>query len=95
MAAIDADNPHASFNLVNEIYEEAEVFEIEPENIIADYTGGTKSMTAGLILACANPERALQFMRPGGYDAEGRADRSKPSEATKVEIAFKLKALDN
>ena len=87
------DDPNVSFKLANQIYEEAAAEEMEPENIIVDYTGGTKSMTAGLILACASSERRLQFMRPGGYDAEGRADRNLPSKATEVKIAFKLKAM--
>ena len=50
-------------------------------------------MTAGMILACTNPERRLQFMRPSGYTSDGRADPDKGSVATEVKIAFELKAL--
>jgi hypothetical protein len=89
----DLDDPHATFALVNQIYTEADRLGIEDSDLIADYTGGTKSMTAGIILACTSPERRLQFLRPGGYTAEGRADTTKSSLATEVEIAFKLKPL--
>lgn len=89
----EVDDPHVTFALVNDIYDEATRLEIEDRDIIADYTGGTKSMTAGIILACTDPERRLQFMRPSSYTPDGRADTTKPSVATEVKIAFQLKAL--
>lgn len=90
----NVDNPNATFNLVNKIYKEAEAEELEAADIIADYTGGTKSMTAGLVLAsCASPERQLQFMRPGGYKPDGRADTSLPSVATEVQVNYQLKSV--
>jgi hypothetical protein len=87
-----ADDPNETFKLVNQIYEEAAREAIEASNLIADYTGGTKSMTAGVVLACANPERHLEFMKPDGYTEEGRADLSKDAIATDVKINFQLKA---
>ncbi len=89
----DVDDPNATFMLINSIYEEAANEGIEVADIIADYTGGTKSMTAGLILACAQPERRLQFMRPGGYTDDGRADLKLDSIATEVKVSFRLKAV--
>jgi hypothetical protein len=86
------DDPNETFKLVNQIYEEAATEGIEASALIADYTGGTKSMTAGIVLACANPERCLEFMKPGGYTEDGRADASKASIATEVQINFQLKA---
>ena len=87
-----ADDPNETFKLVNQIYEEAATEAIEASNLIADYTGGTKSMTAGIVLACANPERRLEFMKPDGYTEDGRADLSKDAIATDVQINFQLKA---
>lgn len=89
----DVDDPNATFMLINSIYEEAAKEGIEVADIIADYTGGTKSMTAGLILACAQPERRLQFMCPGKYTDEGRADTTVDSVATEVKVSFRLKAV--
>lgn len=87
----DIDNPNVTFDLINRIYQEAEAAEIESEQIIADYTGGTKSMTAGMVLACAGPDRQLQFMKPGAYLEDGRADREVEPIPTMVDIVFKIK----
>ena len=89
---VKADDPNETFKLVNQIYAEAAKEGIEASDLIADYTGGTKSMTAGIVLACANPERRLEFMKPGGYTEDGRADPSKVAIATDVQINFQLKA---
>ena len=86
------DDPNETFKLVNQIYEEAAQASIEPSDVIADYTGGTKSMTAGIVLACANPERRIEFMKPGGYTPDGRADITQTSIATDVKLNFQLKA---
>jgi CRISPR-associated protein (Cas_Cas02710) len=90
---LEIDNPHETFQLVNAIYNEAEKEGISPSDTIADYTGGTKSMTVGLVLACANPDRHLQFLKPAGYIEDGRADTSKPSIATEAQINFQLKSV--
>ncbi len=89
--ADSVDDPNATFTLVNKIYAEAKNEGIEELNIIADYTGGTKSMTSGMILACATPQRRLQFMKPGGYLENGYADHTKDAIATEVQVAFKIK----
>lgn len=86
------DDPNETFKLVNQIYEEAAQANIEPSDLIAHYTGGTKSMTAGIVLACANPGRRLEFMKPRGYTPDGRADNSQTSIATDVKLNFQLKA---
>lgn len=86
------DDPNETFKLVNSIYEKAESEGIASEEIIADYTGGTKSMTAGMVLACADPDRLLAFMRPEAYTSDGYADLTKPSIATEVKVNFQVKA---
>ena len=55
-----------------------------------DYTGGTKSMTAGMILACASPRRHLQFMKPRRYTADGRAEPGAESDPVAIDIRFEL-----
>lgn len=69
----DADNPEAVYRRINQIYEEAEEAGLREDEIIGDYTGGTKSMTAGMILACTAPRRHLQFM-----DAPSRGSSPTP-----------------
>ena len=50
------------FDLVNRVYRtEAGRLHLDTENIIADFTGGTKPMSAGMIVACAD-RRPMQYM---------------------------------
>lgn len=56
------DDPDYIRKLVNCIYADAERKGLNEADIIADYTGGTKGTTAGILLACAVPERELQYI---------------------------------
>jgi hypothetical protein len=78
------------FELVQQIYKEAEALGIPRSEIIADYTGGTKSMTAGLILACTEQDRDLQYMKPRRYTTDGRADPAAGSDPISVDTNFFL-----
>jgi hypothetical protein len=60
-------------------------------DIICDFTGLTKHMSAGMILACAPKEARLQYMHPKRFLADGRADPDAgPSEPVEVEIAYQV-----
>ena len=60
-------------------------------DIMCDFTGMTKHMSAGMIFACAPKEARLQYMHPKGFLADGRADPDAgPSEPVEVEIAYQL-----
>lgn len=48
-------NPYSTYEVVQRIYEqEAAEQGLAPEEIVADFTGGHKVMTAGMILACGD-----------------------------------------
>jgi len=89
-----AHNPEAVqavHRLVDQIYTEArQKFDLREEQVIADYTGGTKSITSGMILACTSLHRPLEFMRPRRYDNQGRADSSAGADPVAVDIQFEL-----
>jgi hypothetical protein len=77
--------------LVDAIYTEAmEVHGLKEEEVVADYTGGTKSMTSGMVLACASPRRPLHFMKPRQYAKDGRADSEAGSDPVAIDIRFEL-----
>ena len=60
-------------------------------DIMCDFTGMTKHMSAGMIFACAPKEARLQFMHPKRFLADGRADpEAGPSEPVEVKIAYQL-----
>lgn len=56
------DDPNYIRMLVNGIYADAQHQGLEESQVIADYTGATKSMTVGIVLACTAPERQLQYI---------------------------------
>lgn len=59
----EANDPNIIRQIVEAIYKDAkDKYNLDESDIIADYTGGTKSMTAGLILACTIPTRRLQYI---------------------------------
>jgi len=81
----DEHNPEKIFRLVQSIYDQARTLGLSEKEIIADYTGGTKSMTAGMVLACStSQDRDAQYMKAKDVTGTGVA---KPSaEATPVLI---------
>ncbi|NJK52820.1 MAG: hypothetical protein HC936_08255 [Leptolyngbyaceae cyanobacterium SU_3_3] len=48
-----------TFDLVNQIYRRSGY---EPQELIADFTGGTKPMSVGMIMACLPSERELEYV---------------------------------
>lgn len=59
----EANDPNIIRQIIEAIYKDAkDKYNLDESDIIADYTGGTKSMTAGLILACTVPTRRLQYI---------------------------------
>lgn len=59
-----AEDPNFSRRVVDCLYEDgADRFGLMEADIVVDYTSGTKSMSAGMILACASPSRRLQYVQ--------------------------------
>lgn len=88
----DADDPEETFVAVEEAYRRARKHHgLHSSQIIADFTGGTKSMTAGMVLGCTGPDRHLEYMKPRKYLPDGRADPEAGSEGRLVDIHFFLR----
>ncbi|MEL6354786.1 MAG: CRISPR-associated protein [Cyanobacteria bacterium J06627_28] len=83
-------DPNHIRQLVDQLYSEAkQQAGLTSEHIIADYTGGTKSMTAGMVLACSEPERELQYWA-SQYGNDGEIVES---QLMKVTLAYRIKAV--
>ena len=74
------DDPNHIRKLVEGIYADADRSGLGEADVIADYTGGTKGMTAGVLLACTKPERSLQYISQVHYP-----------QIMAVQIAYRLK----
>ncbi|MGQ9523229.1 MAG: hypothetical protein ACUVTZ_00175 [Armatimonadota bacterium] len=90
MTKEDIGNPERVRETVEEIYSSL------PENwaesdVVADYTGGTTSVTAGMVLACASPRRNLQYMKPLKLDEHGQAVPEAGSVPVLVNINYAVK----
>ena len=58
-----ADDPNHICQLINAIFIDAKArYGLNDDRVITDYTGATKSFTAGVILACVSPNRNLQYI---------------------------------
>jgi len=62
---------HSAFHAVESAISQAMAEGLGRDDVIVDVTGGTKMMTAGATLACADRRVAIQYMK-GKYDAGGR-----------------------
>lgn len=88
-AQADEHDPQESYYLVRSIYEEAKAVGLSETDVIADYTGGTKSMTAGMVLACSvSEERDAEYMRATKTSPSGVAEPA--TEAIPVSVNLKF-----
>lgn len=83
------NDPNHIRQLVNAIYEEATNVGLSEPQLISDYTGGNKSMTAGVVLAGVNPTRRLQYI-VSAYDCNNCITSSQVME---VKLSYKLKPI--
>ena len=74
------DDPNHIRRLMEGIYADADRNGLSEAEVIADYTGATKGMTAGILLACTKPERSLQYISQVHYP-----------KIMAVQIAYRLK----
>jgi len=69
---VEQPDVQAAYEAVRAVFErEAAEEGLEPDQIIADVTGGTKPLTAGLVLAALTTGGALEYVE-SERDAEGR-----------------------
>lgn len=84
-----ADDMAEIFGAVKKIIRRAQVeYGFAKEEIIADFTGGTKSMTAALTLACIDTGIDLQYMKPDDYELDGRAKPGTQATPHLLDITF-------
>lgn len=87
----EAHDPNVIRQIVEAIYKDAkDKFDVDELDIIADYTGGTKSMTTGLILACTVPSRRLQYILSEFIPPDHKPSNSKVME---IKLSYRLKPI--
>lgn len=82
-------DPNYICRLINSLYLAAETqCRLLETEIIADYTGGTKSATAGTVLACTRPGRKLQYIM-----SEYVNNKPVNSKVMEVRIAYNIEPI--
>lgn len=60
---VSAGDAQDTYDLVNRVYRvDADRLRLEPNDVIADFTGGTKPMSVGMIMACLPTDRSLEYV---------------------------------
>ncbi|MGF1495424.1 MAG: CRISPR-associated protein [Elainellaceae cyanobacterium] len=80
MSDRDADDPDTILNLVNAIFLDAQSKGLDESDILVDFTGGTKPMGVGTVLACAAPARRLEYLA-----------QTQPPQLMEVRVSYKVK----
>lgn len=75
-----ADDPETTLRLVNAIFADARTKGLAETDILVDFTGGTKPMGIGAVLACAAPSRRLEYLA-----------QTQPPRLVEVRVAYKIK----
>jgi hypothetical protein len=88
---IDPEDPENIFQVIEKIYADAKGVNFERKDLVADFTGGTKMMSAGMMLTCIPEDRDLEYMRPRRFLESGRADPSAGADPKLVDLNFFLK----
>jgi hypothetical protein len=70
-------------------HEVIEGYKVAEEDVICDFTGMSRPVSAGMILACAPKGRRLEYLQ-GQYDADGRLRLDVPSSPIEIEIQYEI-----
>jgi hypothetical protein len=83
LEAAETHDPDRVLELVNAIYDHAEGLGLGVNEMIVDFTGGTKPMGVGAFLACTRPGRRLEYIAPG-----------EPPQLVEIKIDYEIKRLN-
>lgn len=67
-------------------------FQLRENEILIDYTDGNRSMTAGALLAGADPQRRVEYIH-NEYDDDGNINHA-TTVMMKVDISYRVKPVD-
>lgn len=91
LVEIDPNDPEDVYHKVEAAFEEAQRKGWSNDQIVADFTGGTKPMTIGMALAGAASEHNLEYMRAREHDESGRAKPEAGSDPVILKLRFVLR----
>jgi len=84
------DDPKDTYDAIEAEYLELESLGFDDDEIVLDYTGGTKAFAAAMTLAGAQGRRRLSYVAPKGRDQAGRRDPTAGYKVIEVDLVFKV-----
>lgn len=82
------DDPNVTYGELERIYREVGEAGIAADDVVLNYTGGTKAFTAAMVLAGACAGRRLEYVSVIKTDADGRAAADAEVRVIEVELSF-------
>jgi len=80
-----------TYDMTTNIYKEArKKYKLKPKDIIADVTGGIKSMNLGMVMACMHEDQEIQIIGRK-YDSNGKISISDKPYPIKIYFAPKIR----
>lgn len=87
---VDPDQIQATYDTVVRIFDvEAPAAGLLPQDIVADISGGSKAMSAGVVLACLARDRDMQFLKTP-RDVFGHEKPGAAAEPVRIDTTFIL-----
>ena len=74
--------------LVEQVQTEAKLAGLDWDDLICDFTGMTKPVSAGVVLANVGPHARLQYMEPTKTLPDGRPDPEAPSKPVGIRLNY-------
>ena len=75
-----ANDPDTVLRLVNAVFVDARSKGLDESDLLVDFTGGTKPMGIGAVLACTAPARHLEYLT-----------QTNPPHLVEVQVSYKIK----
>lgn len=89
---VNPEDPQSVFHAIDQIYRQVTALHLKSEDVIADFTGGTKVMTAAMVLSCTPAGRDVQYLKPRHLLPDGRYDPAEGSEPRWVDLGVGVRS---
>jgi|CXWK01.1.fsa_nt_gi hypothetical protein len=88
LVVVDHNNAEDVYEKVTMCLRATERLGLPRSEVTADYTGGTKPMSGGMVLAAATMGFSLEYMDARQHDAQGRAVASGGSDPVTLDLQY-------
>lgn len=88
------DDPEVVYAALEKIYEALEDANFEADEVVLDYTGGTRAFAAAMVLFGAVSERRLEYVRPALRGEDGHPLDFESHDTIEIDLRYRVKRHD-